>query len=182
MKNNRLLIFCLFVLGVVFMSSCVTTHPNAKLIVGKWKPESVEKYIDPNAVPEPQTAASGQPGANAAQPVKAKAGDSSRSAGAAGGAQAESPEQRMGAALDRLIRSEQRADFEVYDNGKAVKMYYPKPLKVKWKMKSKGTRVVAKELEGDRKFVIDILEITETRCVIIEHTRAGDLKIAYIKQ
>lgn len=183
MKNNRLLLFCLFILGMVFFSSCATTHPNSKLIIGRWKPESVEKYIDPNSAPTPATQSDNsgmQPGSNSAQPVKARPGDSARNAGK-GGAQAGNAEQRMASALDRLIKMEQRAEFEVFPNGTAVKMYHPAPIKAKWKMKGKGKRVVVKKIDGDRKFVIDILELTETRCVLIEHTDAGDLKIVYTK-
>ncbi len=181
MKNNRLLIFSLFLFGVVFVSSCATTHPNAKLLVGTWKPESVEKYIDPNAIPEPQPAAN-TANAPVIQPGKVKPGDSSKISGAKGRAEAGQAGQRKEAALDRLIRSEQRAEFQIFENGTAVKTFYPKPLKTKWKMKKKGTRVVAKELDGDRKFVVDLVDISERRCTIIEHTQAGDLKIVYIKQ
>lgn len=181
MKNNPLLLLSSLLVGAFLFTSCATTHPNSKLLIGKWKPVSVEKYIDPNAVPEVSTTTDNAPQTTAAaQPGKTRAADSSR-VGTKANVQPGQPGQRKDAALERFMKMEERAEFEVFANGAAVKYYYPNPIKAKWKMKSKGTKVVVKGVANDRKFVIEILEITDTKCTVIERTDAGDLKVSYTK-
>jgi hypothetical protein len=178
MKIIRFFPFYVITLGVLILSSCVTIHPNQKLLVGSWKPESVEKYVDPNAVQAAQ-ATSATPAT--AQQVKAKSSDTTGKA-RTGATSAVPPDQKMTQLLDRMILAEQRSTLEINANGTGAKVYHGKVLKAKWKLKAKGTRIVGKELEGGRKFVADILEISERRLVVIERTQIGDLKVAYIKQ
>lgn len=178
MKRYSLLFLPSLLVGAFLFTSCATTHPNSKLLIGKWKPVSVEKYVDPNDVPDVTNTNDNAPTTAATiQPAKTRAADSSRS----GGNSNVQPGQRQSAALDRLIRMEERAEFEVFANGAAVKYYYPNPIKAKWKMKAKGTKVVVKGVANDRKFVIEIFEITDNSCTMIERTEVGDLKVKYTK-
>lgn len=180
MKQHRILSTLLFFASVILITSCATTHPNARLIVGTWKPEKIEKYIDPN-LPAPELA-SDMAGAKPTTATKARTADTTGKGGAQAGASAASMAQRKAEALDRLIRAEERSTMTIAADGNAAKNYPGTTIKVKWKMKSKGTHVVGKELGGSRRFDIEIVEISESRCTIIQRTEAGDLKITYVKQ
>ena len=146
------------------MVSCAaTSHPNEKIIVGKWKPVKVEKVVDSSAI---QAYGSGSRGVNQA---KSKAGKTS------GGANQEHSE----ASFDRLLQVEMRTTLEIFANKTAVKNYGTKQLHATWKMKGNGTRIVAKNTENKMKFVLEILEINKERIVVLEHAPAGDVKITY---
>ncbi len=178
MKITRFLPFYVMMLGILILSSCVTVHPNQKLLIGSWKPESVVKYVDQNTVQAP-SATTSTPAT--AQPVKAKSADTSGK-GRAPATPAVPIDQKMALMLDRLIVAEERSTLDISANGTGAKIYHGKVLKAKWKLKAKGTRIVGKELEGGRKFVADIVEISDKRLVVIERTQVGDMKVVYIKQ
>ena len=167
MKRNRLFTICTIAVSMIVMASCgIAPHPNEKIIIGTWRPVKVEKVVDSSAL---QAAASM---AGTSTPNKSKDG---RPAGEGGGARKE-------AALDRLVQSEMRATLVIYENRTAVKNFPGKPLHATWKMKGKGTRIVAKNVENKMKFVIEILEINKEQIVVIEHAQVGDIKITYQRQ
>lgn len=162
--------------GIIFFASCATTHPNEQLIVGKWNTQKVEKYVDPTAAP-----AESKTEVVAPKTVKVKT-DTTSKAGSKGGGNVSTVNPRAEDALQRMIRVEERSSLEVYANKMAVKNYPKKTVKATWKLKGKGTRFVAKDLATKEKHYFDLLEVSETRIVLIEHTPAGDLKITYAKQ
>jgi hypothetical protein len=69
--------------------------------------------------------------------------------------------------------------MEIFANKTAVKNFPGKPLHATWKMKGKGTKIVAKNVENKMKFTIEILEISKVQIVVIEHAPVGDVKITY---
>jgi hypothetical protein len=149
------------------MTSCsVAPHPNEQLIVGTWKTIKVEKIIDPSA-----------PQAAPARPV-----DTARQKSMSGRPGGDNTGAKREATLDRMVQAEMRATMEILPNKTAVKNFHNKPIHLTWKMKGKGTRIVAKNVENNRKFVIEILEISKERIVVIEETPLGDLKIVYERQ
>jgi hypothetical protein len=167
MNKNKLFNLFAFLSAIVVLASCAFgPHPNEKIIVGTWRPVKVEKIADSSEI---QAAASlaGNSGERQSKPGS-PAGD--------GGAA------KKEAALDRLVQSEMRATMEIFANKTAIKNFPGKPMQATWKMKGRGTRIVAKGVENKQKFTIDILEISKEQIVIIEHTRAGDLKIVYERQ
>jgi hypothetical protein len=167
MNNNRLIALSAIVAAIFIIASCsVAPHPNEKIIVGTWIPSSIEKIVDSSAL----QAAANMSGGN--EQKSSKPGAPSGDGGAV----------KKAAALDRLVQSEQRATMEIFADKKAVKNYPGKPVHLTWKMKGKGTRIVAKNLENGTTVVIDILEITKEQVVIIEHTQVGDIKITYERQ
>ena len=164
MKLTKTSNFIALLFAVIFLGSCsISSHPNEKLIIGTWRPLSVEKIVDSSAI---QAGA-----AQAGTSVKQKQG-SARPA-AEGGAG------RKDAELNRLVQLEMRATMVIYPDKTAIKNFQGKPLHAKWKMKGKGTKIVAKNLENKTTFVIEILEINKEKVVIIEHAPVGDLKITY---
>jgi hypothetical protein len=167
MNRNRIITFFVFTLVIIALTSCgITSHPNEKLIVGKWRPVKVEKIVDSSAL---QAGASmkGTPGKKQTRP-----GSPAGEGGAA----------RKEAIFDRFIQSEMQATMEIFANKTAIKNYPGKPLNVTWKMKGKGTRIIAKNVGNKTTIVIDILAIDKERIVVMEHTRGGDVKISYERQ
>ncbi len=169
MNRNRIFTLFTFTVAVIALASCsIMSHPNEKIIIGTWRPVKVEKVVDSAAL----LAVAAQSG-DTLQQQKSKLGG--KPAGDGGAAKKE-------AILERLMQSEMRATMEIFMNKTAVKNYPGKPLHATWKMKGKGTRIIAKNVENKMKFVIEILEINKERIVVIERTRAGDLKIIYERQ
>ncbi len=167
MKRNIIFTFFAIALAIIALSSCsITSHPNEKLIVGTWRPVKAEKIFDTAAL----IAAAGMSGDTVRQ--KSKQGRPGTE-GAAG---------RKEAKLDRLVQTEMLATMEIFANKTAVKNFPGKPLNATWKMKGRGTRIVAKNVETKMKFVIEILEINKERIVVIEHTPLGEVKIVYERQ
>ncbi len=167
MNRNRIFTFFAFTVALFILASCgITSHPNEKIIVGTWRPVKVEKVVDSSALLAAQSASGGA--------VKPK----SKPGGPAG----EDNAGKREATLDRLVQSEMRATMEIFANKTAVKNFPGNPLQATWKMKGRGTRIVAKGVENKRKFVIDILDITKERIEVIEHTPVGDIKIIYERQ
>jgi hypothetical protein len=167
MNKNRIFTIFALAVAIVAMTSCgITPHPNEKIIVGIWRPVKVEKVVDSSAIQAAASLAGKQ------EPKQAKAGMPASEGGAS----------RKEAAFDRLVQSEQRATMEILANHTAIKNYPGKPLQATWKMKGKGTRIVAKGVDNGVKFVIEILEINKEQIVILEHAPIGDIKITYERQ
>ena len=167
MNRNRIIAICAIAVTIIIMTSCaIAPHPNEKIIVGTWRPVSVEKVVDSSAL----KAAASMSGSG--EQKQSKEGASPSDGGAA----------KKEAALDRLVQSEMRATMEIFENKTATKNFPGKPIHATWKMKGKGTRIVAKNVENKMKFVIEILEINKERIVVIEHAPVGDVKITYERQ
>jgi hypothetical protein len=167
MNRNRTIALSLFVIAVFIMTSCaIAPHPNEKIIVGIWKPIKVEKIVDSSAL-----LAAGVTPSDTARKVQ-KTG---KTTGNGDGS-------RKAAGVDRLVQSEMRATLEVFANKTAIKNYPGKPLHATWKMKGRGTRLVTVNVANKSKFVIDIVEISQDRVVVVEHAPAADIKITYDRQ
>lgn len=167
MKMNKYLFFIALTAGVLSLYSCaVKPHPNERIIVGKWRPVQVEKIVDSSEI-------------QAAAMLKGENDQRKSKTGVPGDAGAGSRKQE---AFDRLAQAEARATMEIFPDGTALKSLPGHPVKASWKMKGKGTRIVARNLENKMKFVIEILEINKERIVVIEHAPVGDLKITYERE
>ncbi len=167
MNRPKTIASALFAIAVMILTSCaIAPHPNEKTIVGIWKPVKVEKIIDSSAVQAATPHSTAVPGK-----------------GTKPGAEGVDPDAgKIAASVDRLVQTEMRATLEIFANKTAVKNYPGKPMHATWKMKGKGTRLVAKNLANKSKFVIDILEISQDEVIIVEHARMIDLKITYERQ
>ncbi|MEI6681121.1 MAG: hypothetical protein WCO44_00760 [Bacteroidota bacterium] len=173
MNRNKTLGLSLVAIALFLMTACaVVPHPNEKIIVGLWKPVKVERVIDSSALLAAHPHA-GDTTAKAAVPGKPGAPGKAGEAGAAA---------RRGANLEHLQQIEMRATLEIFANKTAIKHYPGKPLNATWKMKGKGTRIVAKNLATKSKFVIDIEDISQDRLVIMEHAQSVDVRVTYERQ
>lgn len=165
-QNKHFNLFAFLFTVVIFASCSFGKHPNEKIIIGTWRPVKVEKVVDSSAL---QAAASM---AGNSTPGQSKDGKSAGNGGAS----------RKDAALDRLVQSEMRATMEIFANKTAIKNFPGKPLHATWKMKSNGSKIIAKNIENKMKFVIEILEINKEQIVVLEHALVGDIKITYQRQ
>lgn len=156
---------------LVIMGSCAVSHPNEKIIVGTWRPVKVEKVVDSSAL---EAAEALNPAATA-KPSGSRPGDVRPGRSGDGASRKE-------AELNRLVQLEQRSTMEIYPDKTAVKNFHQKPINATWKMKGRGKKILAKNVETKHTFVIDILEISKERMVVLQHTPAGDLKIEYERQ
>lgn len=153
--------------GLLFViTSCsVTSHPYETMILGKWKPLKVEKFIDSAAY-------------KAVMASQATTGEKTeKGTQTVGGT---SPD-KLAAALDRLFQAESRAEMEVFADKTVVKKYAQKEVKATWKLKGKGTRMNVKNIENKKKYTIDLLEISKEQIVLLEHAPVGDLKVTYVR-
>jgi hypothetical protein len=175
MKKLKLIILSAFIIAIPFINGCKVTYPNEKYLNGKWVPVKVEKYIEPGKVASEQ--ANKQ---QSQQPVvKSDTNVQKDKAKNSGTVQSRTPEQN----LSRMIEVEQRTVLEIFpENKTVVKDYHGKVVKATWKMKKKGTRIIAKENTTGKKLTLDILEINDTSVVVIEHSPVGKIKIHYRKE
>ncbi len=168
MNKNKPLSLLAFFFAIFALASCsIVSHPNQKIIIGKWRPVEVEKIVDSSAF---QAGASLQGATEKQKPGAAKPAGTATGEGGAGRKEAE---------LDRLVQMEKRATMEIFADKTAVKNFPGKPLNATWKLKGRGKRIVAKNTENKMTFTIDILEINKERIVVVEHAPVGDVKIIY---
>ena len=175
---------------IVFLSSCVTTHPNEKLLIGEWKPVKVEKYFTPEEEAQLQKAQSQAAGvrpvpggekpagtnANTPQanPVPAVSADPGRGGERSGG---KNPEDE----LNKLIQVESRSNMKIYPDKTVEKFYRNKTIDATWKLKGQGTLLVLNVPEKGEKYRIDILQIEESNMVVVGNLPIGGIKITYEK-
>ena len=152
----------------MLVASCATIYPNEKLLIGKWNPVHAEEYVKPVA---------GKTGSMNApkQPVKSNAPEQNNLSPSTG------TESRANDKMIHMIQTELRSPFVVYANKTAEKNFPGKTVNANWKMKKKGTRVIAKNPETSKQLKIDILSISDSTLEVIEYSDAGNLKVKYIK-
>ena len=189
MKMKQWVYLGLVMIVAVLYSSCVTTHPNEKLIVGEWKPVKAEKYFTPEEEEQLKKAQSQSPGirptTSGEKPAATIGGsspttptppppDQGRGGGRSGG-------KNLADELNRLIQAEGRTNIVIYPDKTAVKFYRLRTIKATWKLKGNGTVLVAKDLEKKDRYRIDILEVSGNKLVVVENLPVGGIKITYQK-
>ncbi len=178
-----------FVVIAIGITSCATTHPNEKLIVGNWKPVKAEQYFTEEELEEIEKIQS-------QSTQQRQASGTEKSQTTTGGATATTPTsatqtrgkegnigggQNIQADLNRLIQAEGRAQMVIYPDHSAAKFYRGRTVKATWKLRGNGTVLVAKDLEKKDKYRIDILEISDSKMVVVENLPIGGIKITYKK-
>lgn len=173
MKKHLFIPAGLFFILSLLLSSCATTHPNEKLLVGTWKTIRVEKYVDESAV---QAAAPVSTATPATTQTPRRRADSA--SGTSGAGQVNRAQDK----LDRLIRAEERAVLVIDSSHIATKQYPGVLIRGTWKMKSNGMVVIAKNMENKEKVRMEIEEISDNQVTIIQSLPVGALKITYTRQ
>ena len=155
-----------FALSFAFLiTSCATTYPNQKLLIGAWRTVKVEKSNIP------ATLGKTDPTPLRTTPVTAPHSDS-----VAPAREASKAEQQ----LARLIQSESRATLTINADKTAVKEYPGKTIHGTWKFKN-NTHLQVVSKETDKKMIFEIQKINDTLAIVKEPLPVGELKITYKK-
>lgn len=174
MRKTLLITLVLFLTTGLFSVSA-KTHPNEKLLVGKWRAVSVEKIL-PETKPQQDAATTPTSDPKTEPAGGARAG--SKGSGTGTG----DPKARAEEQFNRLYKAEQKSTLEIFADKTAVMDFHTYYVKATWKMKSNGKKVVAKNIKTKDKYVLEVLELTETKAVILERFPAGSLKITYARE
>ena len=157
-----------FVCTVAFLvSSCATSYPNQKKLIGTWKVIKIEKYDIPSVAV-----------ANAATAQKAKTGDVHDTSSAV----AVSELSKRDKVINRMMEKELHSSLTINKDQTAVKELPGKTVHATWKLKNKGTRLLIDSKEEGKKMTIDILHINDTSAVVLENLPVGGLKVTYKKE
>jgi hypothetical protein len=171
MKIYKPITLIAFISMIVLANSCFITHPNEKMIIGKWKPVKVEKFNPP--VTDSAAIASLSSSTPKTDSVSLKKGKN---------IQGKLTPAQMENQLNRMAVTEERTPLQVYsEKKKFVKQYPGKTVTGTWKMKKKGTQIHAKADESGKKQTLNIEQISDTSFVVLEHFPYGDIRITYHK-
>ena len=155
-----------FTFCVAFLiTSCATTYPNQKLLIGTWRTVKVEKSNIP------ATLGRTDPTALRATPITAPHNDTT------GGVKETSKAEQQ---LERLIKAESRSTMTINVDKTAVKEYPGKTIHGTWKFKN-NTHLLVVSKETDKKVLFEILKINDTLAIVKEPLPVGELKITYKK-
>lgn len=177
MKISRLFtIFAAFAF-MLMITSCATTHPNEKLLVGTWytiKAAPTGDYLTQADLAAKQAATPKPP---KSVPDTVRGGKDAKSKSARTPEEIEADRAQK---LQNLLGSEQRSKLIIRADKTADKVTPGKTVKAKWKLKKDGTRLIAKSKEKG-KFVFDIQKLTDSTMMVTEHLEKIDLVIKYRK-
>ncbi len=169
----------LSILAIAAFISCATIHPNEKKLVGTWKTVSAEVYTE---TPAPAPAATTAKKTSVTPPDSAKASNAGRQITIT---PAEA-EKRKSEVLNRILKAELKSTMRITIVDKKTKVFEKflpeKTIKGTWKMTKKGTVITTKEMQSDRKIVMNLLSITDSTALVIEHLQYGDLKVKFVKE
>jgi hypothetical protein len=154
MMRKQLLVTLILTAFTAVIAIGGKVHPNEKLIVGKWIPVKVEKYV-----PEKKK--------DTSAPARSETGEN------------KSPDDQK---LERLLRAEQKATLEITSDRTAMKNYHGKLIKASWKLKGGGKKIVARDISTKEKYILNIVEVTDTQMILIENSAAGSITITYKKE
>ena len=153
-----------FALSFAFLiTSCATTYPNQKLLIGTWRTVKVEKSNIPSS--------SGRKDPTAQRATSATAPHSDTTSAVTQRSKAEEQ-------LERLIKAESHSVLTINADKTAVKEYAGKTIHGTWKFKN-NTHVLVESKETDKKMVFEIQKINDTLAILKEPLPVGDLKITY---
>jgi hypothetical protein len=171
-------LFLITLLSLIIISnSCKVTYPNEKFMKGKWTPLKVEKYVEPGKAAKGDGSA---PETTSNSTAKSIANTDSTSVRKAKNNNVIPPETLRENSIDRHMLAEQKSYLVINHDKKMVEKFYSgKTLKATWKMKKKGTQIVAKEIQSGKKLTMDILKINDTSAVVVGRMPYGCLKVTY---
>jgi len=164
--KNILLTLSAFVFILLLTGSCATTHPNEKILVGTWKAVKVEKIVDTLNLSAKNISKKTPSRKNVTTP-KSETQEIAYSKGME--------------ALDRFVKNEMNSTMVISPDKTAIRTFRGREAKVTWKMKGKGTRVVIKNPELGKTYVMEILSINKEEIVALVSSPIADIKLTYKK-
>lgn len=162
--NMKRLLILFFTVSVAFLiSSCATTSPNQRYLIGTWKPINVEKYT---------LAAHQNPGA----------GERSSSSGKnkqTYNEQKQNTREELRSTLS--FYSDNTSSLTFKSNKTAIKEIGGKTVNARWKLTDHGTHLVINSKEPAEITTYDIIHINDTTAVVSESFSVLSMKITYKK-
>jgi hypothetical protein len=149
---------CLF---IFLIASCTSTKQIENRMVGTWKAVTVEPIGVPSFPAAAQTAAKPAGNDSTLAPTHEQS--------------------RLEGQISRMIESEKRSTLTINADKTAVKEYPGKTINASWKLKKKGTRIVAKSKDTGKNLTLDIVKITDSTAVVESTMQYGTMKITYKK-
>lgn len=174
--------------SAIFFSSCATTHPNEKLLYGEWKPLKAEHYLTAEDIENARNKQNaGNPQNQPSNPkpgtsLDPKPGSSDLKSGKPGMVSGTDKPIDAMQVLKRMIEIEGQTNLIIYPDKTAVKFYPRNTVKATWKLKQKGTLLIAKDIQTKETYPIEILEISNDKIVVVETLPVGSIKILYQKK
>jgi hypothetical protein len=159
----------LIVVSFYFISSCSSTSPREKMLIGTWRPHKIAPYVPNNPGP---AAITGMSTPDSTKSGKQKTGTTKTA----------TPDKGQQAQLQRLIDQQMRTTIKINANKTCEIKSRENTKSATWKLKKNGTNLVIKEDETGHKGTLEFVFINDTTAMAIQRTKAGDIIIRYRKQ
>lgn len=169
MRGTSQRILFLVMVGIILVS-CSTTNPRSKLLIGTWKAHKASPYYPSGKEPVIIT------DAKVADSTFASGGEEPKQKGTAG-----ADEAKM-ARLQRIVEVQQQTTIKINADKTGEVTLPGRTLQTTWKMKSKGTNLIVKDIESGQKRTLEFVFINDTSAMAIQNTEAGDIIVRYRKQ
>jgi hypothetical protein len=169
MKINRLFTLAYILIAVSIITSCSTTSPTEKLLVGTWKTIKAAAY-EPN----------GKTPANSGIKVTDSTGAIKQQPATPSSPEALA-EQRKAQQLERAISTQMRTTMTLKANKTAIVTIPGKSIDFKWKLNKKGNVLTLKNLETGKKGELKFVFVNDSAAMAVHSSKAGDMVIRYGK-
>jgi hypothetical protein len=172
MRMNKLFTLITIVISATIITSCATTQPREKLLVGTWIPLKVDSYVSPyqkvSAIPEKK--------------VKVTDTTTTEQQNTELTSAAASAEEKKAKQLEHFFGTQIRTKIKV-NADKTCEIQAPgKSTNATWKLKKKGTILAIKETVSGKKRILELVQLNDTSAMIIQRTKTGDFIARYRKQ
>jgi len=173
MKMKRILILLLTVTVVFLISSCATTSPSQKYLIGTWKPVNIEKY---NLPVHSRSDAGNEGKTNPGTKGTTSSSDKDR----------QTYNERKQNAREELrssltFYSDNTSSLTFKANKTAIKESEGKTVNAKWKLTNHGTRLQINRKEPAEITTYDIIQINDTTAVVSESFSVLSMRITFKK-
>jgi hypothetical protein len=172
MRMKKLFTLIAIVISVTIITSCATTQPREKFLVGTWIPLKVDSYVSPNqkvsAIP--------------AKKVKVADTTTTEQLNTELTSAAANAEEKKAKQLEHFFATQMRTKIKV-NSDKTCEIQAPgKSTNATWKLKNKGTILAIKETVSGKKRILELVQLNDTSALIIHRSPTGDFIGSYKKQ
>ncbi|MBM3404709.1 MAG: hypothetical protein FJY10_07455 [Bacteroidetes bacterium] len=91
------------------------------------------------------------------------------------------PDATLPREADRMIEYEKRATLELLEGGTAYKHFGTNSIQGKWKLKGKGTKLIATDEKSGKVMTYFIIKLSDNEAVIEQRYPFGKIKVTYIR-
>ena len=167
MRITKLFTIISVVIPIYLITSCATTQPREKLLVGTWTTHKAAPYL-PNKKGVP--AITGMKVTDTTNATKHKTGNEVTA------------DERQARQLQRFIDRQMRTTMKL-NADKTGEIFFPGlTVNVKWKLKKNGKIMMVKDIESNQKKNLEFIFVNDSAAMAIQPTDAGDIIVRYRKQ